>query len=177
MSYSSAMIANFFIKKYKAEYKDLDRKAKLDQLKLIKLVYIAHGWYLATFDKELINEPVIAWKYGPVIYDLWLSVKYFGLNPIHEPIPEQDIFGYLNSEPVNIPDPDNIDEETKRFLESIWRIYKNESGAKLANWTHIQGSPWYNTWEHCDGKNKKNLQIDNMEIKRYFKGLMKNVAA
>jgi uncharacterized phage-associated protein len=40
--------------------------APLTVMKLLKLVYIAHGWYLAFADKPLISEKVEAWDYGPV---------------------------------------------------------------------------------------------------------------
>jgi uncharacterized phage-associated protein len=61
MPYPAAAIANEFIKVAKRN------GVLLTPMKLQKLVYFAHGWYLALLGKPLINEPVEAWKFGPVI--------------------------------------------------------------------------------------------------------------
>jgi uncharacterized phage-associated protein len=43
----------------------------LTPLKLMKLVYIAHGWHMAIENQDLFNNRIEAWKYGPVIPDLY----------------------------------------------------------------------------------------------------------
>ena len=52
-------------------------------MKLIKLVYIAHGWHLALENgKSLISEAVMAWKYGHVINSLYQKLKRYGSQDI-----------------------------------------------------------------------------------------------
>jgi uncharacterized phage-associated protein len=51
-------------------------------MKLIKTVFIAHGFYLASKDKPLVNEFVQAWKYGPVIDSVYHEFKGLGHKPI-----------------------------------------------------------------------------------------------
>ena len=51
-------------------------------MQLLKLVYIAHGWTLGICATPLITEQVEAWKYGPVIPDLYQHVKKYGSSSI-----------------------------------------------------------------------------------------------
>ena len=52
LKYPSAVIANWFLEK--------DPKMKDDVMKVLKLVYIAHGFHLAFKDTPLIKEDVQA---------------------------------------------------------------------------------------------------------------------
>ena len=70
MSYPAKVIANYFIKKA-IEQND----KSLNLMKLLKLLYIAQGWSLAMFDRKIINEPIDAWKYGPVVANIYHSLK------------------------------------------------------------------------------------------------------
>ncbi|MFQ5632018.1 MAG: Panacea domain-containing protein, partial [bacterium] len=57
--YDSRLIANYFI--------DFARKdgVAISPMKLQKLVYFAHGYYLAITGQPLIEEEIQAWRYGP----------------------------------------------------------------------------------------------------------------
>lgn len=58
--YNPITIANYFIKKYQED-------DKLTPMKLIKLTYIAYGWYLALRNGEkLVSEKPQAWDLGPI---------------------------------------------------------------------------------------------------------------
>ena len=45
---------------------------------VLKLTYLCHGWMLGIYDHALINEPVEAWQYGPVVPSLYHKYKKFG---------------------------------------------------------------------------------------------------
>jgi uncharacterized phage-associated protein len=81
MSYSVATVANAFI--------DIvaNNGFYLTNLKLQKLVYFAHGWYLAFTDTPLIDDEVQSWKYGPVIQSLHYELKHYGSGHITKKIP------------------------------------------------------------------------------------------
>ena len=51
-------------------------------MKVLKLVYMAHGFNLAITDDPLINDRVEAWKFGPVIRPLYGKLKQFGSGAI-----------------------------------------------------------------------------------------------
>jgi uncharacterized phage-associated protein len=171
MAYPAQAVANFFIEKSIE-----DKTEDLNIMKLIKTVFIAHGFYLALQDKPLINEFVQAWKYGPVIDSVYhefkglghKSIKFLAASEIGE-----DANGVVFAKSYyQIPDSDI---ETKEFLKNIWEICKNHSGIELSNWTHKEGSPWRQIWESKD-RVKINPQIPEELIKTYFKGLLKDGA-
>jgi len=58
----------------------------IDPLKLQKLVFFAAAEYAALTDEPMFPEPVEAWDYGPVVYDLWKTYRdYEGRADITEP--------------------------------------------------------------------------------------------
>ncbi len=145
MSYSAARIANYFIEKSNYD---------VTPMKLLKLVYIAHGWCLAITDSPLIVEPVEAWKYGPVIRDLYDSFKHYG----NQPITELAQYAYGEKD---------ISREYKKFLDKIWEMYGDYSGEQLSNLTHKTNTPWDKIWNQygaCTGFYK----IDDIIIKDYY---------
>ena len=103
------------------------RGVALTPMQLMKLVYISYGWYLAMQDMKLFDDRIEAWKYGPVIPDLYQATKRFGREAIpHDLIADSDL-----SRP---------DLET--FLSGVVENYGKYSGIALSNLTHRDGTPW-----------------------------------
>jgi uncharacterized phage-associated protein len=144
MSYPALYIAKYFIKKAAAF------NSEMTPMKLIKLVYIAHGWYLALANEPLIEEPVEAWQYGPVIDSIYQEYKMYGSKQIEEEINDKDISDIAR------------DNNVKTLLEKIWDIYGKFTGIQLSNLTHEENSPWWQAIE-----NSENI-IDNEIIKEYY---------
>ena len=115
--YTPAHIANFMLDK--AE----DEGRAVTQLKLQKLVYIAHGWALA-LDEELFSEPVLAWKHGPVVRSLYDEFKHYGTQPIDQRSVELDLDTFDFVEP-RVP---SGDKKVTLVLNRVWEIYKSFSG-------------------------------------------------
>src|SRR5438552_12204040 len=65
--------------------------ATLTPMQLIKLVYMCHGWMLGLYGRPLIQEQVQAWKFGPVIPELYRHLRQYGGGPVTRslPCPEQ----------------------------------------------------------------------------------------
>lgn len=148
-AYSATTIANYFIKKSSEEDQELTL------MKLSKLVYIAHGWNLASFDKPLVSEPVQAWKFGPVIESIYQEFKRFGNTPI-------DMMAIA-------PEIPHEDTQTKELLNQVWETNKKHTAIRLSNWTHIHGSPWEQIWDKT-GRTRNQI-IPNEIIKEYFSEL------
>lgn len=119
----------------------------LTVIKLQKLVYIAHGWHLALYNRPLVVEPIEAWKWGPVIRILYKKFGQYGKNPI--PIP--------SDQPV-------IDPSTNSFLERIWEVYGNFNSIELTAMITANGTPWKESF-HPETK----ALIHNEEIREYYK--------
>ena len=98
-------------------------------LKLVKLVYICHGWMLGLTNEELINEPVEAWTNGPVVPSLYREYRRFGGYPIEVPVSKQSL----------------TDMQVK-IIEAVHDVYKDFSGPQLSELTHRLGTPWHETF-------------------------------
>ena len=154
--YNPIDIANYFLKKYGQEN-------NITPMKLVKLVYISHGWYLGITDNALIDENPEAWKYGPVIPTIYHHFKDYGRNPIK-----------LN----NIEEiPDTLSKEITFFLEKIWEVYGKYTAVELSSKTHEIGTPWYLTWNKIQNLKSSRTsrfgffskQIPDTLIRDYYK--------
>jgi len=161
MPYSAAAIANEFLKLAR------DEGESLTPMKLLKLVYFAHGWYLALTGEPLIDEQVQAWRYGPVIKSLYHEFKSYGSGPITELIWVYQ--GGLKFRKVRIDDGPNAEENyrAKQVIKRVWEQYGHLTGVQLSNLTHLPDGPWANTPE----KDKKGTPVPDSAIRNYFQKL------
>ena len=164
MKESSLSIANYLI-----ELADKD-KSTITPLRLMKLVYIAHGFMLALLNRSLLNprfDTVEAWKYGPVIPSVYHSFKIYGKSPITKKttvfIFEEDTDG----DNIEIVTPELIDANARRICELVFHRYKNFSDWDLVRFLHKEQSPWGLVYK--DGENNV---IPDLYTKVYFKKLV-----
>ncbi len=153
--HTPVQVARYFIQK------SIDEGNPLTNMKVLKLVYIAHGWYLGITGKPLINEAVEAWKYGPVIRSLYERFKVFGARPITT-IPNEKVDFTNQTE----------DLDFKVFLDKIWDVYKGFTARQLSTLTHEMGSPW----DLTINKNGGQGIIPNDLIEKYYRSRMPEVA-
>lgn len=145
MSYDPILISRFFIEK------SFEEGVPVTNMKILKLVYIAHGWFLGHTGDPLINVPVMAWKYGPVIEPVYEKFKSYGRHNISQ-IPNTNA-SFSN------------DLEYGVFLGKVWDIYKKYDGLALSSLTHKQGTPWETTIT----KHGEFSIIPNNLIEEYYK--------
>lgn len=101
----------------------------LTPMQYVKLAYIAHGWSLALRNQPLIRDGVEAWKFGPVIPDLYHQLKHYGAAPVTGPISS-----WGNSE--------SLSPEDSGLISEVFEKYGSLSGVQLSNLTHKPGTPW-----------------------------------
>lgn len=142
--YKSIDVANKFLQ---LAYKD---GQSLKAMKLLKLVYIAHGYYLGFNKKPLIKDEIQAWKYGPVIPELYDEIKYFKGNPL-----PYGLFSFNDSE---------LKSEDDKFIEVVWKHYKNYTGIQLSDKTHEKGTPWDEAYNY----EIRYTTIENERIQAYY---------
>lgn len=164
MTYNSIAVANKIIELgLKDEY-------LVTHLKLQKLIYIAHGWCLATTNKPLIKDSINAWKYGPVIPNLYNKLQHHRGLPITKKIPfieetlrykktDDNIIKLLN------PKIEEKDEINEAIITKVWDEYKNFTTAQLSRMTRGKDTPW--------SKTPITMEIDNELIKAYYEELSK----
>jgi uncharacterized phage-associated protein len=151
---SPLAVANYFIQK------SFDTGKELTPMKLVKLVYIAHGWHLALTDEPLINEAIQAWKYGPVINSVYHRFKKYGNTQITQTESE-----YISNQVV-MP---CVHDVLKTFLNKIWEVYGHYNGVQLSSLTHQPNTPWYQVWHQSAGKKNQFVIIPNDLIKLHYK--------
>ena len=111
------------------------RKAiDITPMQLMKLVYISHGWALAMLERGLFDNRIEAWKYGPVIPDLYQATKQFGREKIPLHLIKED-------------EDSGLDQDTKDFLKEVVSKYGHLNGVQLSNLTHMPGTPWHQVYE------------------------------
>ena len=125
----------------------------LTPLQIIKLVYMSHGWMLGLQDRPLFRQDVEAWKYGPVIPDVYHELKIYGNSPVEKPIK-----GVVKV---------NLEDIELDLIQQVNRLYGGFSGIRLSQITHADGSPWHQIWM----KHKRSAIIPNELIKDYYRNL------
>ena len=159
---SSESVANYFIQR------SFNEGVPLTSMKLLKLVYIAHGWHLGYFDKPLINDAVQAWQYGPVIPDLYRKIKMYGHMSIDAPV---EGFGVVDDGTLpNTPPDDN----TVALLDRVWQAYSKFDGIELSSMTHQHGTPWHHAWNENLGSKYHGAIISNDLIKAHYQQKIHN---
>lgn len=129
-------------------------------MKLLKLVYIAHGWYLAIKDRPLIKETVQAWQYGPVIPAVYYQYKEYGKNYI----------------PVSGRYAGEMSDEDETFVSKVVNVYKQLDGLQLSALTHESDTPWHKTIQtNSQGEVHHGLTISEDVIKEYYKELQSRI--
>ena len=158
MPHDARAIANWFLEKAK------DQGDKLTNMKLQKLVYIAHGWNLALFEAPLVEDTIEAWQYGPVIPSLYHEFKLWGSGEIKELAENM----FVRADKIYcVPYNAELNGEEHSLLDEIWKAYGKFSANQLSRLTHKDGSPWHQVWEEgC-----RNRPIPNNVIKAYYKKL------
>lgn len=121
MIYDARQIANWFVTRAKRAEKSISI------MSLLKLTYIAHGWFLEIRNRPLFTNRIEAWRYGPVIPDVYHAFRPQGVSVATE---------------VPAPNPHEIDAADESFLEEIWKIYGGLEPFHLSELTHVNGGPW-----------------------------------
>lgn len=153
--YNPISVANQFINR------SIYEGVKITPMKVLKLVYISHGWYLGFTKKPFISEQTEAWKYGPVVSSVYRAFKKYGTSDINS----------MNFDTQEIKDGFKElaeNDEHSKFLDTIWDVYKGFTGGELSNLTHQEGTPWYRTWNSNKGSIKQGAIIPNKLIQEYY---------
>lgn len=126
----------------------------LSPLKLVKLVYVTHGWWLGVTGTALVSpEKAEAWPYGPVFPDLFKMIKRFGRDRVLDVAPNV----------VEERNPDvRLSDRHRDLIDVVHDTYRKYSGGELTELTHQPGTPWDRTWNHAKDC------IENDVISRYY---------
>ena len=151
MTNSAVAVANYFVRK------SLETGKELTPMKVLKLVYIAHGWNLALYDEPLISDSIQAWKFGPVIPSVYQAFRVFRNSQITMMSPHTG-----NSE---------LSKKDSELLDRIWDVYGDYDGIQLSAITHRENTPWDTVWNKQGGKYSLGATIPDNIIETHYKEL------
>jgi uncharacterized phage-associated protein len=127
MAYDARSVANEFLKLAR------ESNRTLTNMQLQKLVYIAHGYSLAILQKPLIKQNAQAWRFGPVIPDLYHALRPFGSGVV--------------TEPINLIPNEQLSETDRALVANVLNAYGRFSGTQLSTMTHKEGTPWREVYQ------------------------------
>lgn len=118
-TYSAVDVARFIVQKY------IRDGNPATNMKLQKMLYYAWVDYCKQFKTYLFEEDICAWKYGPVVPEVYREYRMYAGLPIFQS-----------------KDPCEIDKETEDFLTKFADDHKDFTASQLVNLTHRDGYPW-----------------------------------
>lgn len=162
---SAAAVANAFL-----DIQDSDTGVfpRIDPMKLQKLVFYAHAWWLAFKDDALFDEDVCAWPWGPVVPAVYSEFRSFGANPIVGARAHQIVRIGPGPMAFRYAVPEHPNDEIMAFLRGVWESHKQYNGIQLSNATHSAGEPWTIVKEQYGDLSPKPV-IPNDLIREVFK--------
>ncbi len=128
-----------------------EAEREITPMQVLKLVYYCHAWMLGIYGRPLIRQPIEAWRYGPVVPNVYRSLRQYGGDPIPLLID-------------GVPD-DSYQREEQHIIDQVWEQYGPLTGLQLSSLTHAPGTPWDTTWR----KWGQNAIIPNPLIARYYR--------
>ena len=132
-----------------------NRNSLITHLQIQKLLYFSCGYYLAEYDESMIQHEFEAWKYGPVLPQLYSVLKNYGDNPITRlTIHHEDNKPYLYRK-----------GSIFKAVDITMKNFANSTTWDLVEITHDDNGPWDQTKKKYGNKAK----ISNELIKDYFK--------
>lgn len=155
--YDAREVANFLL-----DYAD-EHGVKLTNMAVLKHIYFAHGWHLASCGRPLISNRIEAWQHGPVIRAVYDCFKQFDAGPITS---RATVIDWETGEFTEARA--EFCTETVDLLKSTLDYYANYGAFELSEITHAPGGPWDRVWNARDGKVRLNMEISNKAIHDYF---------
>lgn len=123
-------------------------------MQVLKLAYYCHAWMLGLYHRPLLEQPIEAWKYGPVVPEIYRSLRRYGGEPVRRPI---DLESAGVTERLYDPYEINI-------INQVSAKYGSLSGIRLSAMTHAPGTPWHQVWT----KHGRNVVIPDPIIEDYY---------
>lgn len=151
--YQATEIAHLFVQKGITDGKPLTN------MKLLKMVYFAHGLHLAANDgKPLILDSIEAWQYGPVIPSVYYKYAVFR----DALIANEEILESIGFRTEKIP---VLTTDAQEVFDVTWETLGDISAMQLSTWTHQKGSAWSKVYE---SSSLQNINIPNELIRQDF---------
>jgi uncharacterized phage-associated protein len=108
----------------------LKRYGSLEAMKLQKLVFYSQAWRVVQSGLPLFDEPIKAWKMGPVVGTLWYRHKGWR---------------HVTPEHIGSGQADVLSDDEATLIDSVMDFYGRLSGDELSELTHDE-RPWVDAY-------------------------------
>ena len=123
MKYSIVDCATYIVKKFKDDQKEIL------ELKLEKILYFAEAYYMVYRNRtSLFWERWLVKPYGPMNLEVHNRFKNGGLP--------------IDKESVDYTNIKHLPKSIRKFLDTIYDVYKDTPTSELVELTHVPSSPW-----------------------------------
>jgi uncharacterized phage-associated protein len=117
-------------------------------LKMQKLLYYAQAWYMVHHNRrKLFVEDIEAWKFGPVIREVYELYKEFSRNPIDEETSQDDIT--------------RLEYADREFMDLFLGEFMDYSAVSLVNMIHNE-LPWKEAFDEQNPYGSHIISTDSM---------------
>ncbi|WP_242359655.1 Panacea domain-containing protein [Lactococcus petauri] len=120
----------------------------MSHLKIQKLVYLAYKEYLLKYNQSLFEEKIVAYKYGPVVEEVYQTFKKYGAGAIKM----EDSTEYILKD-IHFPQAmgrmllaNDVEKIVPVLLEIVEKYGDFEAG-QLIDLTHSKKGPWYTVYK------------------------------
>ena len=130
----------------------IQEKMPKTPLQIMKLLFFAHVLRLAAYGRPLSRTPFEAWKFGPVVRDVYHELKHHGRDEI-----DMHIFAHNEVR-------DELNNEQRSVLDQTYKDFGKIDGISLSHMTHWPDNPWSIAKKRGDGS-----LLSDTEIEEYYK--------
>jgi uncharacterized phage-associated protein len=139
-----------------------ERQLPISVMKLLKVLYFAYGWYLASRGCRLFHNPIQAWDHGPVVRCVWEEFEG-QRTAITTRAMVLDLASGCRT--LATTDLDAIDIE---FIRAISLEHLHEGAWALSERTHEADTPWSAVWHSSGQSANLGMRIADDMIREYF---------
>jgi uncharacterized phage-associated protein len=159
-SYDARAVANLLLKEARS------RGHHVSNLKLQKLLFLCHAFYLVNTGRPLVRGSFEAWQYGPVHREAYDAFKSFGAQPITN---DADKFDPVTGtrKPLTLPE----DRDVLDVVHKVIEFYGGKSPSELVRLTHAEEGPWDHVVAAAATSANLGLKISDHIIVERFKYL------
>lgn len=136
----------------------------ISQLKLQKLVYLAYATHLTRTSKKMFEEEIVAYRYGPVIEEVYDKYKMYGREEIND---NADVF---TLEDIKFPQSlarISLSKDGEEIIESLMLtmdMYGDKTASQLVTITHAENGPWDNVYQEY----QNNILSDELILSKHY---------
>ncbi len=102
----------------------LERRGPMTTMKLQKLIYYSQAWSTVWNDDVIFEQPIEAWKNGPVVRELWNETR-----------------GRFRIDKVSGGNSANLTDGQKETVDLVLDFYGDKDAQWLSDLTHME-DPW-----------------------------------